>query len=152
METEDLQMQCLQLYTNGSDYISKYFEGISIQAGIVNFPKIHKENGKKKMTETGNNYKKYIRIFKNFKKRLELDIPSYYIECLLYNVPSEYFLDDLCQGFENVTDYLLTDSTEMHNFLSQNGLVNLFGDFSTQWSMQEARKFILECKPEYGKL
>lgn len=145
---------CLQYrhYLDINDHKSKCLYGISIKGEIINYPVIHKENGKIKMQRTDKYFKKYVRIFKNLKKKLEIEFPSYFIECLLYNVPNELFDADLCNGFEQITDFLLDDSVDYGKFISQNGIVTLFGDSNTQWNSDVARNFISECRKEYEKL
>ncbi|HET6443386.1 MAG TPA: nucleotidyltransferase, partial [candidate division Zixibacteria bacterium] len=62
---------------------------------IINYPKLHYENGTKKnnLQHTANWYKPSIRMFKNARNRILNDnphlkdrFPSYFIECLLHNV------------------------------------------------------------------
>ena len=69
-------------------------------AGVhgISFPKQHIQNGENKNTRTNGNYKDSVRILKNCKKELvtkglledEL-ISSFFIECLVWNVPDSYF-------------------------------------------------------------
>jgi len=79
-----------------------YVEGIcfhnSDNRRVVNYPKQHSENLTKKHKSTNEWFKPTVRIFKNLHKRLidtkmlEKGVASsYYLEGMLYNVPSEYF-------------------------------------------------------------
>ncbi len=110
---------------------------------IVNFPKGHIKNGEDKNqgTRTGGLYKSTIRLFKNFrnslidKRLLAGDIaPSYFLEGMLYNVPDEHFMGSFDETVPTILDYLW--STAPDHFWSQNGVVPLFGNNSTQWSTQ----------------
>lgn len=64
----------------------------------ISFPKQHIQNWENKNTRTKENYKDTVRILKNCKKELvergliedEL-ISSFFIECLVWNVPDTYF-------------------------------------------------------------
>jgi hypothetical protein len=65
---------------------------------VINYPNQHRDNLVAKNKETNEWFKHIIRIFKNARQRmLESGIikagtaPSYYIEGLLYNVPTECF-------------------------------------------------------------
>lgn len=66
---------------------------------IINFPKPHYDNGvRKNKLYTNGWYKPIVRIFKNARTFLvnnhiiaEDIAPSYFLECLLYNVPNGYF-------------------------------------------------------------
>jgi len=66
--------------------------------------------------------------------------PSYFIECLLYNVPNELFRPWLIQSYEDITDYLSTANLE--RFQCQNGKRELFGSMPDLWSLRKARRFI----------
>jgi hypothetical protein len=110
---------------------------------IVNFPKWHINNGEEKNQDsrTAGRYKPTIRLFKNFrnclvdKHRLAEDIaPSYFLEGMLYNVPDEHFMGSFDETVPTILDYLW--STAPDHFWSQNGVVPLFGNNSTQWSTQ----------------
>lgn len=80
---------------------------------IVNFPEQDSENGCKKNNDTHNLYKYYVRIFKRFRNELEnigldTNVSSYVIECLLYNVPNNYFMaENYLTGLKNIIYYLL---------------------------------------------
>lgn len=65
---------------------------------IISFPKQHLENGEQKNIQTNKKYKDCVRILKNCKKELiekriisEDLISSFFIECLVWNVPNTYF-------------------------------------------------------------
>jgi hypothetical protein len=120
---------------------SSYNLGIRLKNGNINFPKIHKANGEIKMSETDNMLKKYVRIFKNINKKLKNDdqyyniIPSYFIECLLFNVPNSKFDTDLVIGFENILNWLNEiEAEDLKKFVTQSKLQYLFGLNSTQWN------------------
>ncbi len=77
-------------------------EGIALipdnAAIIYSFPEQHYENGVKKNDRTGRAYKSVVRIFKNVRNDLKDkgllrsgDMPSFFIECLVWNAPDSYF-------------------------------------------------------------
>ena len=66
--------------------------------------------------------------------------PSYFIECLLYNVPDELFRPKLAQSYKGIMDYLPT--TNFEQFQCQNGKRELFGSSADLWSVKKARKYI----------
>jgi hypothetical protein len=111
---------------------------------IVNYPKDHIERGEAKNQDarTKERYKPTIRTFKNFRNYLvEKGLlaanvaPSYFLECTLHNVPDQYFVGDLDQTVPGILDYLWRTPTD--KFMSQNGVVPLFGPKSTQWSQEK---------------
>ena len=63
---------------------------------VENYPQQQYENGVAKNTQTGHRYKHLVRILKNLENEiveqgLLKDVPSYLIECLVFNVRDEAF-------------------------------------------------------------
>ena len=65
---------------------------------VINYPKLHYENGVSKHQKTSGWYKKSVRMFKNIRNYIKENnyipnnlAPSYFLECLLYNMPNENF-------------------------------------------------------------
>lgn len=116
---------------------------------IINYPKIHKENGEEKSSRTNKNYKATIRYIKKIKSLLvdkgiidDKLAPSYFIENLLFNVPDNLFdRVSYLKTFENIVSYL-SDTTRYDSFLCQHKQWKLFGGSSTQWNKQDAKCFI----------
>ena len=88
----------------GSKVPENYIEGIKFfaQTGeeIINYPKIHIENGKKKNAQTQRRFKRLVRIFKRIRYKMidegenvNNGITSFLIECLLWNVPNSKYND-----------------------------------------------------------
>lgn len=114
---------------------------------ITNYPKIHYSNGVSKNDDTNGLYKPAIRMFKNTRSYIEdhdlfLDklAPSYFVECLLYNVPSNLYRSSLQSTFTDSIDWL--NQNDISVFLCQNRIQFLFGDTPEQWNVDAARKFI----------
>jgi hypothetical protein len=106
---------------------------------IVNFPKQHLANGRAKNRATGGRFKQVVRVAKNARKHetagLEKDAaPSYFLECLLFNVPDDCFRADLDRAYHECLDWLLAHRGEFGSFKCQNRLVKLFGNGRDQWS------------------
>jgi hypothetical protein len=79
---------------------------------IVNWPHQNYENGTSKNNETGTRFKKLVRVLKRLRDDMVSEgsatakpIPSYLIECLVWNAPSTAFVDD--QYAENLRSILL---------------------------------------------
>jgi hypothetical protein len=122
---------------------------------IKNYPKLHYSNGTNKNSQerTGTWYKPTIRIYKNARNRIynnkpHLDgrFPSYFIECLLHNVPDDRFGGGYQNSFVNVVNWLneVLNNTGGSKFTTQNGMEYLFGPLITQWNQNDARLFISE--------
>ena len=143
-----MQHRLYEKYLNFQD--QKYIEGMifkSHDGWIVNYPKQHDENGTLKSKNTNGNYYPAVRIFKNIKSQLidkniisKEEVPSYFIECLLYNVPDSNFDPTYWKTIYNILLYL--NQQEIKNFKCQNGITSLFGDSSDQWSVTNAKKFV----------
>ena len=55
----------------------------------------------------------------------KVDAPSYFIECLLYNVPDGLFAQELAPTYTGILDWLKT--AKLDDFQCQNGQLPLFG-------------------------
>lgn len=121
---------------------------------VVNFPEQHYQNGvdKNDKSRTNNNYKPFVRIVKNFrsalvdKQRITDDLaPSYFIQCLLYNVPDKCFWGGNWQQILIlVLNQLSVDLTNKNigTYICQNGIIPLFGNSPEQWDIAKATTFI----------
>jgi hypothetical protein len=117
---------------------------------IINYPLLHITNGQAKnnSSRTGGNFKPTVRLFKNYRtylvdKGLLADsvAPSYFVECLLYNVPDHLFAGSLDAIAHAILNHLYT--TTRQNFVTQSGRIYLHGPGNTQWPAPNADAFIL---------
>ena len=117
---------------------------------VINYPKLHFQNGAYKNDSANMYYKPAVRMFKNARERivandpsLEGKYPSYFVECLLYNVPDDRFGNSLAQTFCDVVNFLLSDNSQhLTEFWCQNRQMPLFGNASTQWDITQAKDYI----------
>jgi len=114
---------------------------------VINYPKLHYYNGVNKHQNTNGWYKKSVRMFKNIRNYLKEEnyipdnlVPSYFLECLLYNVPDTYFGGSFRDTFCNVVNWLA--EANFDNFVCQNEQIYLFGDTPEQWSIDSAHRFV----------
>ena len=134
-----------------------YYEGIWFKASsgeeIINYPKLHLKNGADKNQRTNSKFKPIVRIFKNMRntaydKGYLYDknlAPSYFVQCLLYNVPNEIYMSNSYQEIiEKLLSWLIEayDEGIFSDFVSQNGIVPLFGSGSDKWNEQDAIDFL----------
>ena len=123
--------KCVQVKTNfkadvvpavnisidGTDPISIY--SFRQQSERQNFPRIHYENNVVKQKATTNTYKATVRLFKKWARNWFPDsnvAPSFYIECLIYNIPDEKFYTDLATSFFMV-GYYVTQNINSSSYL-----------------------------------
>ena len=114
---------------------------------VVSFPQQHHSRGMKKERATSNRFKRTIRMFKAARNQLvekevltKVDAPSYFIECLLYNVPDGVFKQELAPTYSSIIEWLKT--AKLKDFQCQNGQVPLFGQGREQWTVQKAQVFV----------
>lgn len=133
-----------------SEADNDYVEGIvfynALGQEVVNFPKAHYRNGVEKNGDRRTNgwFKPVVRVFKNARAYL-VDrgglgsgvSPSYFLQCLLFNVPDEQFGGSYQQSYAKVLDWL--NGRDLSGFVCQNGEVPLFGTSRQQWSTSNAR-------------
>ena len=143
---------CMQYrkLANGS---GEYVEGMTFYAvkenrWIVNFPKRHYHNGVYKNQSTQKTYKATIRVFKNAKSYMEKTglilsglAPSYFVECMLYNVPNHFFVYNLRDRWTVILVWLWQQAN-LDIFQCQNGQSMLFGSGPEHWSVPRAQQFI----------
>lgn len=119
---------------------------------IYNFPKRHYDNGASKNSaqQTRGWYKPTVRIFKNARSRINTGLllpksfPSYFIECLLYNIPSNKFGVSYQSTFTNSLNWLSNELNHgnWQSFVCQNEMNYLFGNSSVQWDINDARDYV----------
>jgi hypothetical protein len=86
-------------------------------------------------------------MFKNIRNYLEDKyymskdlVPSYFLECMLYNVPYSKFGGSYQDTFCNVVNWL--NEANLDSFVCQNKQLNLFGPTPEQWDTNKAKEFI----------
>lgn len=112
---------------------------------VVNYPKLHKKRGEDKNSNVraAGKFKDMVRIFKNAREHVPGnfgDHASYFIECLLFNVPDDRFKGTYAQAFYAVLVYV--QQANLSNFRTQSDQEDLFGASGTQWDVTKANAFI----------
>jgi predicted nucleotidyltransferase len=136
------------IYFNGSNDHAKE-TGISLihkltNKRIVNFPEHHYKNGVAKHSDTNKLFKPTVRILKNAVSYLVDNgslkkgvAPSYFLQCMIYNVPSHLFNNDLTETYCNVINHL--NSVDYSTLVCQHERHPLFGTDDTYWNEVDAR-------------
>lgn len=111
---------------------------------IHNYPKIHIQNGEDKSGRTDGNSKKAVRMMKNARNHLEdrgikVNVSSFVIECMLYNVPDGMFSGNESQILYNVLDWFNKNRGSIQNMYTQDGKFYLFPGSG---SVSDAKQFI----------
>jgi hypothetical protein len=115
----------------------------------LNYPKLHIANGEAKNSQLQANgrYKPSVRMFKNARntateRGLLIDgaAPSYFVECLLFNVPDECYTASVGDTYAAVVNHLSSNS--IAGYHCQNGQLPLFGPASTQWNTIDATALV----------
>ena len=114
---------------------------------VINYPKEHRDNGVQKNKETNERFKPLVRVFKNARNHL-IDngvisddlVPSYFLECLIYNIPPSNFGISFQQSFYHALSYLA--NSDFGSYRCQNEQSELFGNAPEQWRRQNAVDFL----------
>lgn len=118
---------------------------------VVNWPKQQLDNGRAKNKATGGRYKDYVRALKNAENALAAngtikDLPSYFIECLGFNVPDDILKKgDLDAGFRAILVNLwqrLKDGSAAEDMVEPNWMKWLFKG-TQKWSTDDAKSLVL---------
>lgn len=136
----------------GNLQADRYYVGIAFytrnpEQRIINFPNYHSDNATTKHQSTNQRFKPTVRIFKNMRNHIvehknfsKSTAPSYFVECLLANIPNDQFVNTPQSTFINCHNYLNNNS--MDNFMCLNGIRPLWGDTTENWNQDEARYFL----------
>ena len=132
-------------YLHSYDYVSGitfWTRDQNIQ--VINFPKLHLDNGSIKNVECNQNYKPNIRVFKNARNRANNDFPSYFLECMLYNVPQQKLVNSFVTTFDGILLHLCTSKNDgsMAGWKCQNGEQEIFGIGEHQIGLANAHKLV----------
>jgi len=139
-------------YSNyDSQYANRYREGITFWTSsgdqIVNYPKQHLENSTTIHQATSGRFKPSIRVIKNMRNTM-VDrglindglAPSYFLEGMLSNVPSQNFVNSRQQTFENYMNWLQT--APIGDMTCANGIHYLLRDgHSVCWNVADYNTF-----------
>ncbi len=135
-------------YTSQSQYVQGMtFYALQEKRWIVNYPKLHYDNGANKSRLTSDRYKRTVRMFKNARNRLVSDgmisedpAPSYFLECLVYNAPDSTFKASFQDTYSDIVNWMA--QTNFSQLKCQNGQQLLFGSLSEQWSEHDAKALV----------
>lgn len=137
-----------------------YIGGILIKADdgqeIINYPEQHIKNGVEKNNATNYYFKKMVRIAKELRYQMkDLRYPyaqkasSFGVECLLWNVPNEYFTkySTYRYAFDEIVGYLYDNRYSTLNFMEVNNIKKLCDDSPDRRDIYKG--FIEELKGFY---
>lgn len=149
----------LRNYRHNSSYDpNNYIEGVQLFArdrkAVSNYPKVHIKNGTSKNTKTNHRYKQLARIMKHIKNDMAKDsivdkdkITSFLIECLVYNMPDNIFME--CPTWSEMVKqfllYLFHEMTENQheNWTEVSGMLYLFR--GRKWTDADVKQWILNA-------
>lgn len=124
----------------------------------ANYPEQQLGNGNYKNTQTGLRYKRMVRALKRLQSRLVdegvvTELPSYLIECLVYNVPDEGFnhstyLADMRYVLATIFNSTLKDG-DWNDWVEVNELKYLFRG-TKSWTYQQAHVLAAAAWDELG--
>ena len=142
---------CLEGYKYNYSH-DKVYEAVNFWTNeetrlITSFPKLHYRNGLIKNRNTNKLYKPTVRMFKTLRVYLienniikKEDISSYFIECILFNVPDSLYFKKYSKRILYIIYFL--KSTNLKHFMHQHMNSKLLGNTPEQLSFLKAKKFI----------
>ncbi len=130
-----------------------YDEGICFYnaAGekIANYPKQHSTNLTRKHQNTSNWLKPMVRVLKNMRGKLVEDgyikagvAPSYYLEGLLYNVPSTKFATSFEDCFVNTINWIQNETDKSKLVCANEQYYLLWDNSHTCWPKPNCEAFL----------
>ena len=137
-------------YQQDTSFGVKFFSDTGV--AVVNFPRQNEKNGNAKNTLTSRRYKRMVRLLKKINYKLNKDgyIPSFLVECLVWNVPDSIFLKDSTYA-DKLRDilrhiYFCTEKSNAHlssEWREVNELLYLFKGHR-KWTKKNAADFAVE--------
>ncbi|MGX1878578.1 nucleotidyltransferase domain-containing protein [Nocardia fluminea] len=125
---------------------------------IVNWPQQQLDNGRSLNTETNRRYKYYVRALKNAENTLAArgvldELPSYFMECLVFNVPAttltEGDLDDgFCATLVSLWGQLKSEEAG-RKMVEPSRMKWLFGS-DKKWTVEDGKTLVLATWSELG--
>lgn len=116
---------------------------------IANFPKQHRANLTAKHQSASNRLKPMVRILKNMRSRMVDDglikagvAPSYFIEGLLYNVPSDKFHTDYGTCFVNAFNWINSEADQAKLLCANEQYYLLHDDTPTCWAKSDFEAYM----------
>lgn len=141
-------------YTNSTNYLSgvELIPDNNNPQRVKNWPEQHYTNAVSKNTETYRKFKRVVRVLKNLSNEMSnngieatIKTPSFLIECLVWNVPNEYFGNSTYISTIRAVLAYLFNNTLSDDKCSEWGEVSelkyLFCS-SQPWTRQQAHGFI----------
>lgn len=132
-------------HTNHAKVEGIMFYHRTTNAEVINYPDQHYSNGVAKHKATSDAFKRIVRIIKNArayavdKGLLHKDTaPSYFLQCMIYNVPNEHFAGNDSTAVYNTLKYLIENNRQ--GFTTQSGQHALFGNSNIHWNQDDATK------------
>lgn len=143
-------------YYMNSRNVLDYISGVKFIAddgrATINYPRQHNENGISKNNATNYRYKYLVRGLKRLRNEMADNgisaaktIPSYLIECLVWNCPNTSFghtayLDDMKSILTHTYNSTLSQD-QCQGWLEVNGIKYLF-HWTQPWTLQQANDFL----------
>lgn len=145
-------------YVNSKDE-NNFVEGVKFFSKegkeVINYPKKHIENGKLKNEITQRRFKRLARILKRLRYKMKDDgikinenISSFLIECLVWNVPNEIFndYDTWDKRLKNTIIFLYNqtkNNTSCQEWGEVSEMLYLFSH-EKKWSCEDVKNFTLQ--------
>ncbi|PJM98643.1 nucleotidyltransferase [Streptomyces sp. CB01201] len=139
-------------YAPGREYVGSVVYGRDGKR-VINWPELQLANGRTKNTNTNRRYKFVVRVLKNIENDLASEgvikaLPSYFSECLVYNVPDDVLLHDgsldvvvresLREVYRQLTGGWVSYLRPM---VEPNGIKKVFGG-DQKWTEKDGRELI----------
>lgn len=129
----------------------KFYSSDSIE--VINYPKVHIDNGITKNTNTKRRFKRTVRLYKRIRNKMIDDglavpkgITSFLLECLLWNVPNDVF-----ESNSTWNDLLRETIISLYNNTKDDSKCKKWGEVSEhfylfhsdrKWTIKNANDFL----------
>ncbi|MFF5393406.1 nucleotidyltransferase [Streptomyces sp. NPDC013012] len=135
----------------GGEYVGSVVYGRDGKP-VINWPELQLANGRTKNNNTNYRYKFVVRVLKNVENDLASEgvikaLPSYFSECLIYNVPNDVLLLDgsldavVRASLQEIYGQLTGAWFSYLRMVEPNEIKKVFGE-GQKWTQKDARELI----------
>ena len=128
----------------GSDKHNGVYLFFNNHTTAITYPEQNKLNSDLKDKDTYGDYKNMVRVFKGIKNDLNLEIPSFLIECMVYNVPNNLIMvgnDNYLEKAREIIKEWIKSLKNFDKYVETNGIKKLFAEHQ-KWELKDATDFI----------
>lgn len=136
-------------YTENEIYVGQCLIDVVNKKLHLNFLDIMAYKIKNKNKDTNGIFIDIVKIFKVIKRDNKMNISSFSLENLIYQVPNNYFNNKKLENIKNISEYLIEIINKRYQYLLTTEGVMYLNYFLDKYEIMELLKYIIQlCKEQ----